>query len=60
MNRLLKKSIEDLNKELSKKKAELRDLRFKAKGTRLKDDKAIRALKKEIARVLTAIKIIKK
>ncbi len=60
MNKLAKKSVKDLQKELSKKKAELRDLRFKAAGTRLKDDKAIRSLKKEIARILTALKLTNK
>ncbi len=56
MKKLAEKSVKDLQKMLSKKKAELRDLRFKAMGARLRDDKAIRNLKKEIARVLTALK----
>jgi len=56
MNKLSKKSAKDLQKELSKKKAELRDLRFKAVGTRLRDDKAIRNIKKNIAQIMTALK----
>ncbi len=54
---LLKKSVKDLQKELAKKKAKLQDLRFKATGTRLRDDKEIRRTKKEVARILTALKL---
>ncbi len=55
MKKLLEKDIKTLQAELLKLKAELQDLRFKAAGAGLRDDKAIRTLKKNIARVLTAI-----
>jgi len=55
MKSLVKKSVKDLLKELSKEKAKLQDLRFKSAGTRLKDDKAMRELRKKIARIMTAI-----
>ncbi len=59
MKKLLKKTVTDLQKDLAKKKAKLQDLRFKATGAKLRDDKALRTLKKEIARILTAMNIVK-
>ncbi len=58
MKKLLKKKFTDLQKEFADKKAKLQDLRFKASGAKLRDDKAIRELKKDIARIATAMRLV--
>ncbi len=53
---LSKKSEKDLLKIIQNAKAKLRDLRFKASGSGLRDSKEIRELKKEVARAFTFLK----
>ena len=55
MSDLTKKSAKDLIKLISGNKTKLRELRFKAKGSRLRDDKEIRRIKKEVARAKTIL-----
>ncbi|MBN2093811.1 MAG: 50S ribosomal protein L29 [Candidatus Zambryskibacteria bacterium] len=51
-----KKNItQDLQKELDEKKLALRDIRFGIAGSKSKDVKRQKNLKKEIARILTKI-----
>lgn len=49
------KSKEDLLKSLGEKRSSLRELRFGTAGSKQKDVKGERNLKKDIARVLTAL-----
>lgn len=49
------KSTEELNKMLAESRDKLRDLRFKVANRQLKDVRAIRKIKREIARMLTLI-----
>lgn len=52
----LKKKIDkDLNKALSEKRAELREFRFSLSGSKIKNIKKGRTLRKEIARILTEL-----
>ncbi len=51
----MKKEQGELVKELSEKREELRKLRFTAAGARTKDAHARAKVRKEIARVLTAM-----
>ncbi len=55
MTDLKQKSEKELLKLVSKNKQALRELRFKSAGSKLKDDKEINRLKKEIARALTVL-----
>lgn len=48
-------SAEDLNKKLQSLREEERGIRFKAEGARSKNVKELQNLKKDIARVLTAL-----
>lgn len=49
-------SAEDLNKKLGEKREELRKLRFEAAGARPKDASAPKKTRKEIARIMTALR----
>lgn len=49
------KKKEDLIKELGEKRVVLRDMRFGVAGSKNKNVKEQKAIKKEIARILTAI-----
>jgi len=56
----LKKKIDkDLNKILSEKRTELREFRFGLSGSKTKDIKKGKNLRKEIARVLTELNLRK-
>jgi ribosomal protein L29 len=55
MKDLLKKDKKDLEKELGEKNISLRDLRFGVAGSKNKNVKQYSNLKKEIARIKTAI-----
>ncbi len=48
-------SIQELHESLSSKREELRVLRFSAGGNQLKDVRAIREVRLDIARILSAI-----
>ncbi len=50
------KSKEELAKLLGEKREELRKLRFEAAGARPKDSNAPSKVRKEIARIMTALK----
>lgn len=52
---LKKKTENDLNKALAEKRAELREFRFGLAGSKTKNIKKGRGLRKEIARVLTEL-----
>lgn len=56
---LLNKSISALEELLLEKKDLVRSLRFKASSNQLKKTSSIREEKKDIARILTAIKELK-
>ncbi|MEN9560793.1 MAG: hypothetical protein RIQ56_66 [Candidatus Parcubacteria bacterium] len=49
------RSIEDLNKELNEKRENLRAFRFGGAGSRSRNVKEGRNLRKEIARILTEL-----
>ncbi|MCK4918212.1 MAG: 50S ribosomal protein L29 [Candidatus Pacebacteria bacterium] len=56
----LKKKIDkDLNKILSEKRTELREFRFSLSGSKIKNIKKGRSLRKEIARILTELTLRK-
>ncbi len=55
MKDLLKKDKKDLEKELGEKNISLRDLRFGVAGSKNKNVKQYSNLKKEIARIKTAL-----
>jgi ribosomal protein L29 len=55
INKLKKKSKTDLEKELQKKRVELRKLRFNLAGMKLRDKSKIKKTKKDIAQILTVI-----
>lgn len=57
-NELNKKSKTDLIKELGEKRLSLRDIRFGTAGSKSKNVKEQKNIKKEIARIKTAIKLI--
>lgn len=50
------KSEKELKKELAEKRTALRDFRFSLAGTKIRDVKEGRKLKKEVARILTELK----
>lgn len=52
----LKKNEADLMKEFSEKKLKLRDIRFGVAGSKNKNVKEQKNIKKDIARILTALK----
>jgi len=56
MTDLKQKSAKELQKLVAKNKQQLRELRFKSAGSKLKDNKEIARLKKEVARALTLLK----
>ncbi len=49
------KSIKDLNKDLSEKREAVRKFRFSMTGSKTRDLKEGKTLKKDIARILTEI-----
>jgi len=53
MSSLKTKKDTDLNKELANKKRLLREFRFGVAGSKIKNIKEARNLRKEIARILT-------
>lgn len=53
MKDIQKKSDADLLKFINEKREELRELRFKSAGSGMRDVKAIKNTKKEIAQALT-------
>lgn len=55
MKELSKKSKNDLEKELNEKKLALRDIRFGIAGSKHKNVKESANLRKEIARIMTAL-----
>lgn len=54
---LTKKSEADLIKELGEKHVSLREIRFGTAGSKSKNVKEQRAIRKEIARIRTALKV---
>lgn len=50
-----KKKREDLIKELGEKRVSLRDMRFGVAGSKSKNVKEQKTLKREIARIMTAL-----
>ena len=50
---LRKKSVEDLNALLLEKKQQLQDIGMKASSAESKDTESIRAIRRDIARILT-------
>lgn len=54
------KGAEDLEKMLSEKREELRTHRFNAAGARSKNPSEVRALRADIARILTEQKLVAK
>jgi len=52
---LKKKKDEDLKKELGEKRTALREARFDAAGSKLRNANEMRTIKKDIARILTEI-----
>jgi len=57
-NELNKKSETDLVKELDEKRLSLRDIRFGLAGSKNKNVKEQKMIKKDIARIHTALKIL--
>lgn len=53
---LTKKSEADLEKELSEKRLALRDIRFGLAGSKNKNVKEQKMIRKNIARIMTALK----
>ena len=56
MANLNKKSTTDLQKQLLEKREELRQFRFGASGSKVRNIKAGRSLRKEISRTLTELR----
>lgn len=54
---LEKKKTEDLEKLLKEKRHELHDLQYKVKADELKNVRAVRVLKREIAKILTVLSV---
>lgn len=52
----VKKNKDDLIKELNEKRLNLRDLRFGLAGSKNKNVKEIKTIKKDVARILTALR----
>ncbi len=59
MNELKQKSKEELQKTLEDDREKLRQLRFDLSAGKVKNVREIRNIKKEIARILTLLKISK-
>ena len=59
LKELKTKSKKELNQFLSEFRDQLRDLRFKDANKQLKNVREIRAVKKQIARILTVINVDK-
>ena len=55
MNTLKDKTTEELNTELKNKKSELFNLRFQLTTGQLQNTAAVRACKKDIARIMTVL-----
>jgi ribosomal protein L29 len=53
---ITKKNDSDLLKELDEKRLKLRDIRFGLAGSKSKNVKEQKMIKKDIARILTALK----
>ncbi len=53
---LRKKSEIDMKKQLAELRASVRDLRFRIAGKELKNHQQLRAVRKDIARILTVLK----
>ena len=51
---LQNKKPEELEKLLAEKRSELKELQFKVQANELKNVRSVRALKREIAQILTA------
>jgi ribosomal protein L29 len=60
MKELLKKSEAELAKNLSEKREALRAFRFGVSGSKIKNMREGRAVRKEIARIMTALRSITK
>jgi len=60
MKELLKKSEAELAKTLTEKREALRTFRFGISGSKIKNMREGRAVRKEIARVMTALRSITK
>jgi ribosomal protein L29 len=60
MKELLKKSEAELAKTLTEKREALRAFRFGISGSKIKNMREGRAIRKEIARVMTALRSITK
>ena len=56
MQDLLKKSPEDLLKQLAEARGSARDLRFRISGKEVKNHQQLRFIRKDIARILTALR----
>lgn len=55
MTELAKKSEKELKKELAEKRKAIREFRFNIAGSKLKDVKESKTLKKQVARILTEL-----
>ncbi len=55
MKKLSEKTEKDLQKELTQKREALREFRFGVSGSKIKNTKEGKNIKKEIARVLTEL-----
>ncbi len=55
---LLKKNKDDLMKELDEKRLSLRDIRFGIAGSKSKNVKEQKTIKKDIARIMTELRIM--
>ena len=55
MSTLSKKSEKELMKDLLEKRKAIREFRFNIAGSKLKDIKERRALKRDVARILTEL-----
>ena len=54
---LEKKKTDDLEKLLKEKRHELHDLQYKVRANELKNVRSIRVLRREIAKILTALSV---
>lgn len=59
MKDLANKNKTELLKELSEKKLLIKDLRFGTAGSKKKDVKEFSKIKKDVARIMTALKVSK-
>ncbi len=53
---LKKKSVSELGKELSEKRQHIQDLRFGVSGAKVKNVKASKEAKRDVARILTLLR----